>query len=150
MLLLLPCCNRSFDVNKPGSEVEDLKGGVAGGSILQGVLKMGQEIEVRHCYKCYMIQVNVVLRCVQVQPTCVVLPHLCLMLERAGVELRISADVCSWVCSILFAEGGGSILQGVLKMGQEIEVRHCYILQFVVDYACVQHSCVLLLHLCLF
>ena len=38
---------RSFDVNKPGSEVEDLKGGVAGGSILQGVLKMGQEIEVR-------------------------------------------------------------------------------------------------------
>ncbi|KAK9823661.1 hypothetical protein WJX72_004498 [[Myrmecia] bisecta] len=38
---------RSFDVNKPGSEVEELKGGVAGGSILQGVLKMGQEIEVR-------------------------------------------------------------------------------------------------------
>ncbi len=26
---------RSFDVNKPGSEVEDLQGGVAGGSILQ-------------------------------------------------------------------------------------------------------------------
>lgn len=26
---------RSFDVNKPGSEVEELKGGVAGGSILQ-------------------------------------------------------------------------------------------------------------------
>jgi translation initiation factor 2 gamma subunit (eIF-2gamma) len=47
-VLLLPCCLRSFDVNKPGSEVEDLKGGVAGGSILQGVLKMGQEIEVRH------------------------------------------------------------------------------------------------------
>eukprot|EP01027_Heterolobosea_sp_BB2_P003784 GEZU01005718.1.p1 GENE.GEZU01005718.1~~GEZU01005718.1.p1 ORF type:complete len:514 (+),score=132.28 GEZU01005718.1:117-1544(+) len=38
---------RSFDVNKPGEEVEDLKGGVAGGSILQGVLKVGQEIEVR-------------------------------------------------------------------------------------------------------
>ena len=38
---------RSFDVNKPGSEVEDLKGGVAGGSILRGVLKVGQEIEVR-------------------------------------------------------------------------------------------------------
>ena len=31
---------RSFDVNKPGCEVEDLKGGVAGGSILQGVLKV--------------------------------------------------------------------------------------------------------------
>jgi len=29
---------RSFDVNKPGSEVENLKGGVAGGSILKGML----------------------------------------------------------------------------------------------------------------
>ncbi|XP_064618176.1 eukaryotic translation initiation factor 2 subunit 3, Y-linked [Liolophura sinensis] len=38
---------RSFDVNKPGSEVEELKGGVAGGSILKGVLRVGQEIEVR-------------------------------------------------------------------------------------------------------
>lgn len=34
---------RSFDVNKPGCEVDDLKGGVAGGSILRGVLKV--------CYK---------------------------------------------------------------------------------------------------
>jgi translation initiation factor 2 gamma subunit (eIF-2gamma) len=46
MCFFIAAC-RSFDVNKPGSEVEDLKGGVAGGSILQGVLKMGQEIEVR-------------------------------------------------------------------------------------------------------
>ncbi|KAK0552191.1 eukaryotic translation initiation factor 2 subunit gamma [Tilletia horrida] len=38
---------RSFDVNKPGAEVHELKGGVAGGSILTGVLKLGQEIEVR-------------------------------------------------------------------------------------------------------
>lgn len=38
---------RSFDVNKPGSEIEDLKGGVAGGSILTGVLKLGDEIEIR-------------------------------------------------------------------------------------------------------
>lgn len=38
---------RSFDVNKPGCEVDDLKGGVAGGSILKGVLHVGQEIEVR-------------------------------------------------------------------------------------------------------
>ena len=38
---------RSFDVNFPGEEVEKLKGGVAGGSILRGVLKLGQEIEVR-------------------------------------------------------------------------------------------------------
>eukprot|EP00172_Hildenbrandia_rubra_P003361 Plantae.Rhodophyta-Hildenbrandia_rubra.ctg5271.p1 GENE.Plantae.Rhodophyta-Hildenbrandia_rubra.ctg5271~~Plantae.Rhodophyta-Hildenbrandia_rubra.ctg5271.p1 ORF type:complete len:463 (+),score=79.52 Plantae.Rhodophyta-Hildenbrandia_rubra.ctg5271:80-1468(+) len=38
---------RSFDVNKPGEEVEDLKGGVAGGSIMQGVLRVGDKIEVR-------------------------------------------------------------------------------------------------------
>ena len=38
---------RSFDVNKPGSDVDDIQGGVAGGSILQGVLKNGQEIEIR-------------------------------------------------------------------------------------------------------
>ncbi|CAJ0585201.1 unnamed protein product, partial [Mesorhabditis spiculigera] len=38
---------RSFDVNKPGSEVENLKGGVAGGSVLRGILRVGQEIEVR-------------------------------------------------------------------------------------------------------
>lgn len=41
---------RSFDVNKPGCEVHDLKGGVAGGSILRGVLKVGQEIEVSLSY----------------------------------------------------------------------------------------------------
>eukprot|EP00245_Coleochaete_scutata_P014263 TRINITY_DN6025_c3_g1_i2.p1 TRINITY_DN6025_c3_g1~~TRINITY_DN6025_c3_g1_i2.p1 ORF type:complete len:335 (+),score=80.57 TRINITY_DN6025_c3_g1_i2:152-1156(+) len=38
---------RSFDVNKPGAEVDDIKGGVAGGSILKGVLRVGQKIEVR-------------------------------------------------------------------------------------------------------
>jgi translation initiation factor 2 subunit 3 len=38
---------RSFDVNKPGAEIEELKGGVAGGSILHGVIKLGDEIEIR-------------------------------------------------------------------------------------------------------
>ncbi|KAF1768973.1 hypothetical protein GCK72_000786 [Caenorhabditis remanei] len=38
---------RSFDVNKPGSEVENLKGGVAGGTLTKGILRVGQEIEVR-------------------------------------------------------------------------------------------------------
>jgi len=38
---------RSFDVNKPGEEVQALRGGVAGGSIIQGVLRVGDEIEVR-------------------------------------------------------------------------------------------------------
>lgn len=38
---------RSFDVNKPGEEAENLKGGVVGGSILRGVLKVGDEVEIR-------------------------------------------------------------------------------------------------------
>jgi translation initiation factor 2 subunit 3 len=38
---------RSFDVNKPGEDVHSLKGGVAGGSIIQGILRLGDEIEVR-------------------------------------------------------------------------------------------------------
>ncbi|KAI0248404.1 P-loop containing nucleoside triphosphate hydrolase protein [Lactifluus subvellereus] len=38
---------RSFDVNKPGAEVDELKGGVAGGSILAGVLRLGMEVEIR-------------------------------------------------------------------------------------------------------
>ena len=38
---------RSFDVNKPGSKIDDLQGGVAGGSVLRGVLKVGDEIEIR-------------------------------------------------------------------------------------------------------
>ena len=38
---------RSFDVNKPGESVQTLRGGVAGGSILRGILKLGDEIEVR-------------------------------------------------------------------------------------------------------
>jgi len=37
---------RSFDVNRPGHRVEDMEGGVAGGSILRGVLKLGDEIEI--------------------------------------------------------------------------------------------------------
>lgn len=39
---------RSFDVNKPGCEVQDLKGGVAGGSILRGVLKVSYESFCTH------------------------------------------------------------------------------------------------------
>ena len=37
---------RSFDVNKPGQRAEELNGGVAGGSILKGVLQLGDEIEI--------------------------------------------------------------------------------------------------------
>lgn len=37
---------RSFDINKPGARPNELKGGVIGGSLIQGVLKVGEEIEV--------------------------------------------------------------------------------------------------------
>jgi len=37
---------RSFDVNKPGTEAEDLCGGVVGGSVVQGVFKIDDEIEI--------------------------------------------------------------------------------------------------------
>lgn len=38
---------RSFDVNKPGEDAETLKGGVAGGTILKGCLKVGDQIAIR-------------------------------------------------------------------------------------------------------
>jgi len=38
---------RSFDTNKPGTSVEELEGGVLGGSILQGKFQEGDEIEIR-------------------------------------------------------------------------------------------------------
>jgi translation initiation factor 2 subunit 3 len=37
---------RSFDINTPGSSPDSLKGGVLGGSLTQGVLGVGDEIEV--------------------------------------------------------------------------------------------------------
>lgn len=39
---------RSFDVNKPGCEVDDLKGGVAGGSIIRGVLTVNYQEYYKH------------------------------------------------------------------------------------------------------
>ncbi|HIP58352.1 MAG TPA: translation initiation factor IF-2 subunit gamma [Archaeoglobus profundus] len=38
---------RSFDVNKPGTKPEKLIGGVVGGSLARGKLKVGDEIEIR-------------------------------------------------------------------------------------------------------
>jgi translation initiation factor 2 subunit 3 len=37
---------RSFDINKPGSRPAELKGGVVGGSLIQGILKQSEEIEI--------------------------------------------------------------------------------------------------------
>ena len=38
---------RSFDINKPGTEPAKLVGGIIGGSLIQGKLKIGDEIEIR-------------------------------------------------------------------------------------------------------
>ena len=38
---------RSFDVNKPGTTIENLVGGVIGGTIFQGAFKIGDELEIR-------------------------------------------------------------------------------------------------------
>ncbi|MGA3020787.1 MAG: translation initiation factor IF-2 subunit gamma [Candidatus Micrarchaeales archaeon] len=38
---------RSFDVNRPGTKITDLKGGVIGGSIMRGKFRIGDEIEIR-------------------------------------------------------------------------------------------------------
>lgn len=38
---------RSFDVNKPGDTIDEIDGGVIGGSIFQGTFKVGDEIEIR-------------------------------------------------------------------------------------------------------
>jgi translation initiation factor 2 subunit 3 len=38
---------RSFDVNRPGAGPEELVGGIIGGSLIQGKLKVGEEIQIR-------------------------------------------------------------------------------------------------------
>ena len=38
---------RSFDINKPGTTIEQLEGGIIGGTIAQGKFAVGEEIEIR-------------------------------------------------------------------------------------------------------
>ena len=38
---------RSFDINRPGTQINDLNGGVIGGSVLKGTVQIGEEIEIR-------------------------------------------------------------------------------------------------------
>jgi translation initiation factor 2 subunit 3 len=38
---------RSFDINRPGCSWREVKGGVIGGSLIRGVLREGDEIEIR-------------------------------------------------------------------------------------------------------
>lgn len=41
---------RSFDINRPGTSLKDLHGGVLGGALKQGKLKVGDEIEIKPGY----------------------------------------------------------------------------------------------------
>jgi len=38
---------RSFDINKPGKEIEKLNGGVLGGILKKGILRVGDELEIK-------------------------------------------------------------------------------------------------------
>jgi len=38
--------NRSFDINKPGTEISKVKPGIIGGTLIQGKLKIGDRIEI--------------------------------------------------------------------------------------------------------
>ncbi|MFX0048684.1 MAG: translation initiation factor IF-2 subunit gamma, partial [Candidatus Hermodarchaeota archaeon] len=38
---------RSFDINRPGTQINELNGGVIGGSVLKGKVKVGEQIEIR-------------------------------------------------------------------------------------------------------
>jgi translation initiation factor 2 subunit 3 len=38
---------RSFDVNRPGAEIKELSGGVLGGSLTKGELRVGDEVELK-------------------------------------------------------------------------------------------------------
>jgi translation initiation factor 2 subunit 3 len=42
---------RSFDVNKPGTSIDDLQGGIVRGSVLEGVLQVGIELRPGHMFK---------------------------------------------------------------------------------------------------
>ena len=44
---------RSFDINKPGAKIQNLHGGVLGGALKSGILKIGDTIEIkpRYSYK---------------------------------------------------------------------------------------------------
>ena len=41
---------RSFDINTPGDDMKNIKGGVVGGSLIKGVLKIGDEVEIKPGY----------------------------------------------------------------------------------------------------
>ena len=41
---------RSFDINKPGTPIKNIKGGALGGALIQGEFETGNEIEILQAY----------------------------------------------------------------------------------------------------
>jgi len=39
--------SRSFDINKPGTDIDNINGGILGGSLITGTLKINDEIEIK-------------------------------------------------------------------------------------------------------
>jgi translation initiation factor 2 subunit 3 len=50
--------SRSFDINKPGTIWKDVKGGVLGGTLIKGKLKIGDEIEIKPNFKSKIISIK--------------------------------------------------------------------------------------------
>ena len=51
---------RSFDINKPNTDCQELKGGVIGGSVTSGTLKIGDEIEIKPGYKGVALKTKII------------------------------------------------------------------------------------------
>lgn len=51
---------RSFDINKPNTDWKELKGGVIGGSVTSGTLKIGDEIEIKPGYKGVALKTKII------------------------------------------------------------------------------------------
>ena len=132
---------RSFDVNKPGSEVEELQGGVAGGSILQvGCHPPLTTGCASYCWR----RVD----CMQAYPVSSYGPQQLVIATRVSDAASLGQCSCASLlpsqradmlrCTLLVcrircmrwrsrhrdrAHTFPILLQGVLKMGQEVEVR---------------------------
>lgn len=51
---------RSFDINKPNTDWRELNGGVIGGSVTSGTLKIGDEIEIKPGYKGVSLKTKII------------------------------------------------------------------------------------------
>lgn len=51
---------RSFDINKPNTDWQELKGGVIGGSVTSGTFNIGDEIEIKPGYKGVSLKTKII------------------------------------------------------------------------------------------